>query len=156
MGSDSTGARAAQTSIAQRVARAHAEIHELLDRLDGGAFELGRTRQMLEDLPVMLEEHFDDEERNGGLFDTLRSLRPAVDPALKSLVRDHRSILRALETLEGYLERLDRTEDAGEQQQQLALLRGETDLVARQIREHERAESRLTADILYSDEGGSG
>lgn len=156
MGSVSTAGRAAQTSIARRVAQAHAQIHEMLDRLEGESFDLGRTRQMLGDLPVALERHFEDEEQNGGLFDTLRSLHPGADADLRSLVDDHRSILRALETLERYLERLDRAEDAAERSRELAVLRAETDLLARQIRQHERTESRLTADILYSDEGGSG
>ena len=156
MGLPSTRARAAQMAVARRVAQAHAQIHELLDHLAGDDAALGRTRQMLEDLPVMLEKHFEDEEQNGGLFDTLRALRPGVDRELETLVHEHRSILAALENLEGYLDRLDRSEDAAERQRQVARLRGETDLVARRIRQHERAESRLTADILYAEEGGSG
>jgi len=156
MGSPSTGARAVHMSIARRVAQAHAQIHELLDHLASEHAELGRTRQVLTDLPVMLEKHFDDEEQDGGLFATLRALQPGVDHQLQSLVSEHRDILRAIETLEGYLERLDRTDDATERRERTALLRRETDVVVQRIRGHERAESRLTADILYLDEGGSG
>ena len=61
MESPSTSARAAHTSIARRVARAHAQIHELLDHLAAGSAELGRTRQVLEELPVILEKHFESE-----------------------------------------------------------------------------------------------
>jgi len=156
MGSPSTGARAAHTSIARRVAQAHAQIHELLDHLAAESAELGRTRQVLEDLPLILEKHFEDEEQSGGLFDTLRSLQPGVDRQLRSLVDDHREILRGVERLEEYLDRLDHAEGAAERQEQTALLRRETELVVRRIRGHERSESRLTADILYLDEGGSG
>lgn len=156
MGSPSGSARAAHTSIARRVAQAHAQIHELLDHLASEGAELGRTRRVLEELPGMLEKHFEDEEQDGGLFDTLRSLQPGADRQLRSLVSDHREILRAVETLEGYLDRLDHAHDTAEREEQTALVRRETDWVVQRIRGHERTESRLAADIIYLDEGGSG
>lgn len=143
-------------SVAQRIAHAHGQIRDILDSAAGASPELEGFRGLIERLPAMLQVHFDDEERERGLFDTLRTLRPSVDPQLERLLQEHRAILQAVEILEGYLERLEATTDASERSAQVSLIQRETDALIRQLRDHERVESRLTADIIYRDEGGSG
>lgn len=155
MGIPTDASREAHVSIARRIAQAHAQIRDLLEQADPSS-ELAGVRGLLEQLPELLREHFDDEEREGGLFDALRARQPSVDSQLKSLRQEHRSILGRVETLESYLERLDRIDDPAERHGQMERIQREAEDLIGQVRRHERAESRLTGDVLYVDEGGSG
>ena len=106
----------------------------------------------LDGLPAELEAHFAREESDEGYFADIGQRRPAVSPQLQAFRDEHRAMLEQLEGVCGQL--ADRGEGADEEipppihdavTQWLEKLRG-----------HELEESRIIADVYYSDEGGYG
>lgn len=153
--SDQPPRRAHYASIAERIEQAHGQIHELLARASDSSPALAETRLLLDGLPALLHKHFDDEEREDGLFEALRALQPSVGSDLKSLQQEHRQILQAVEELERRVEGLDRLEGA-EHDRQVGLVQRDTISLLRMIRRHERVETNITVAILYREDGGSG
>ena len=131
----------------KRLQQAHERVSECLAEFEsaGGTDAiLASLEQLLEFLP----EHFSrDEEGPDGIFDELRTLRPALDSQLGRLESEHREILRDLEALRSEA-REPGHEDARIQEQRAACVR--------KMRDHEETESRLTQEAYFLDEGGSG
>ncbi len=131
----------------KRLQQAHQKIAECLaafESADGTDAILASLDQLL----ALLPEHFArDEEGPDGIFGELRSIRPALDPQLGDLEREHREILRDLEALRAEACEPG-CEDAHIQERRAAC--------ARRIREHEDAEDRLALETYFLDEGGSG
>jgi hypothetical protein len=131
----------------KRLEQAHQRITRCLADFES-AGDAGAILESLEQLLELLPEHFSrDEEGPDGIFDELRAIRPALDPQLERLEREHREILRDLEALRSQA-REPGHEDARIQEQRAACVR--------KIRVHEEAESRLALETYFLDEGGSG
>lgn len=160
MGSERTGVQSGSAEpdepVSLRIERAHRRILEVFDRQPKEAGELAQTRALLDTLPRMLTEHFAEEEGLEGLFEAMRAARPAIDPQLKFLCREHREILEAIETLERRVRELEAGLEPERRELLLARLRENVDALVGRIRRHEQAESRLVADVFYDEEGGSG
>jgi hypothetical protein len=139
-----------------RVEQAHRQIRAIVAQELAEAGSLSRTRTLLETFPKLLREHFADEERPDGLFDSLRAVIPSVDSKLKFLQQDHREILEAVEALRGQLEQTDQIQDPEARRDRLARVQEQTGALMRRVRRHEEVESRLIVDIDYTEEGGSG
>jgi len=131
----------------KRLQQAHEKVAECLAEFESA----GGTDAILASLEQLLEllpEHFSrDEEGPDGIFDELRTLRPALDSQLGRLESEHREILRDLEALRSEA-REPGHEDARIQEQRAACVR--------KIRDHEETESRLIQEAYFLDEGGSG
>ena len=131
----------------KRLQQAHQRVEACLAEFEsaGGAEAiLASLGRLLELLP----EHFArDEEGPDGVFEELRTLRPALDPQIERLEHQHREILRDLEALRSRACESG-CDDAHIQEQRAACVR--------RIRAHEEAESRLTLEAYFFDEGGSG
>jgi hypothetical protein len=143
------------TPLVSRIVDTHTRIRsdlEVLDKSEG----IGEIRAVVEGLPGLLKEHFRDEEKPGGLFDELRSLRPVFDAQLKFLREEHREILEALEGLHRELDAVDEEVQAGVREQRHDHILTSAAAFVELIRHHERIESRLVAATYYSEDGGSG
>lgn len=131
----------------KRLEQAHKRIVQCLTDFES-AGDAGAILESLEVLLRLLPEHFaTDEEGPDGIFDELRAIRPALDPQLKLLERDHREILKALEALRSQLR--EAGHDFSRVQERRAAC-------VRMIRSHEEVESRLALETYFLDEGGSG
>jgi hypothetical protein len=99
----------------------------------------------------MLSEHFADEEAAGGLYDDLAKRSPAATEQLSELRREHRAILEELEALtraiESHLEPDGSISEA---------TRADVTRCMERLRRHEHVESRMIADVYYTDDGGLG
>jgi hypothetical protein len=142
--------------ILARIERDHRHIVNFYLSELAAAREPSRIRELLDPLPEMLSKHFADEEGPEGLYDGLRAIRPSLDPELKSLRGEHRSVLKAAEELRREIREIDQLGRAENQAQRLARTREELSAFMEMVRRHERAETRLVADIYYREEGGSG
>ena len=94
-----------------------------------------------------LPGHFADEVGPGGSFDELGARRPASEPILEDLRKDHGEILEMVSALNRRLQELDPA-DPRIQQGRRAFLE--------KIRSHEQIENRLVRDTYMLDEGGLG
>jgi len=155
MGSGEKDTRSPVTPIVTLVEDSHARIRSGLEALEA-AQDVDEIRAIVCDLPALLEEHFEQEEKPGGLFDELGSLQPTLDSQLKFLRQEHREILQALEALRQRLREADEATQAGELEQRHEHLRVSAACFMQLIRHHERIESRLVADAYYTENGGSG
>jgi hypothetical protein len=112
------------------------------------ARDTGGVLEHLGELLEILPEHFRaDEEGPDGLFDELRAIRPALDPQLKLLEREHREMLTALEALQS------RVREAGEDFSRIEEHRAAW---IRKIRVHEDTENQIALEAYFLDEGGLG
>jgi hypothetical protein len=93
----------------------------------------------------MLSKHFADEEGPEGLYDGLRAIRPSLDPELKSLRGEHRSVLKAAEELRKEMREIEQLGRAENQAERLARTREDLSAFMEMVRRHERAETRLVA-----------
>ena len=155
MDSEEKDARVPITPVASHFQNTHARISRDLQGLADAA-ELDTIRAIVDDLPALLKEHFRDEEKPGGLFDELESLRPIIDSQLKFLRQEHREILEALEGLRREFREADEVTQVGELEQRHDHIRMSAGALLQLIRHHERIESRLVADTYYTEDGGSG
>jgi len=148
-GRDSRGNEAEQ-QLLEHIRESHRRLRSLIDKL-ADAQDPEDIRAALEPLPQLLFAHFTDEERPGGLFEGLREARPTIEPKLSVLHAEHEKILIALKALSEQLgSGKATTEQAVEELKNAA-----ASLIA-MLTEHERGESKLTAEAYYSDDGGSG
>jgi hemerythrin len=129
-----------------RVEQAHDAIFRCLRELDD-AREPADISKILEPLARLLPEHFTDEEGANGIYEELQAARPANRARLKSLEREHREILQALDELR----RLSR-----ELEERLGRVREEKSAFTQRVRSHEQAETCLYMDTYLLDEGGPG
>ena len=143
------------TSTLSRIEAAHQRIRSDLAVL-GNSDDLGEIRAVVNDLSNLLEEHFQDEEKGGGLFEELESLRPGLRPQLKSLSEEHREITQALEGLQRELREVDHLTQVDEVEERHDQIRVSAAVFLQLVHQHERIESRLVADTYYIEDGGSG
>jgi hemerythrin-like domain-containing protein len=143
------------TPMVSRIQDTHQRIRSdlgVLERSD----DLGQIGAAVGELPELLKEHFRDEEKPGGLFDEIEALRPSLSSQLERLRQEHGEITRALEGLQGRLREVDETNPGGDLQELRDLIRVGKAAFLQLIHQHERVESRLVADIYYTEDGGSG
>ena len=155
MGSGEKDTRSPITPIVTLVEDSHARIRRGLEALEE-AQDVDEIRAIVCDLPELLEEHFEAEEKPGGLFDELGSLRPMIDSQLKFLRQEHREILRTLEGLQERIREADEATQVGELEQRHDHIRVSAACFMKLIRHHERIETRLVSDTYYTEDGGSG
>lgn len=135
---------------AGRIEEDHRELRSRLDALTAAADQAGMLSS-LQELPKLLAEHFADEEAEGGLYDELAARSPALGDRLDELRDEHRAILDELESLGRDLQRHPGTQgESGETVQQ------DIAHCADRLRRHERVESKMIADVYYSEQGGYG
>jgi hypothetical protein len=139
-----------------RIEETHRHIVNFYLKELAAAQDLGRIRELVDPLPELLSKHFADEEGPDGLFDSLRARRPALDSGLKSLQREHRKVLKAVEALRQQVQEADLLEREDDRRERLSDIRKETSAFMRIVRRHERTETRLVSDTYYTEEGGSG
>jgi len=155
MAGEKNGTRHPVTEIVSHIEETHRRIREDLEVLDGSN-DLAQIRTVVDDLPALLREHFQDEEKPGGLFDELVSLRPVVDSQLKSLRQEHREIMQVLRDLQRETHEMDERQELRDQEQRVDHIRRSAVAFLKLIRAHELIESRLVADTYYSEDGGRG
>jgi hypothetical protein len=155
MGSEETHTKHPVTPIVTHVQDSHARIRQDVDAL-AHVTEIDQIRAIVDDLPELLKQHFRDEEKPGGLFDELESLRPIIDSQLKFLREEHQEILEALEGLQRQFREADEVIQVGELEQRHDHIRMSAGTFLQLIRHHERIESRLVAETYYTEDGGSG
>lgn len=108
----------------------------------------------LADLPKMLSEHFSLEEQVGGLYDDLRSRRPALASDLDSLRTEHQVILDEFDALRRELQAQVDAEQSAETITET--MRRDLTRWLERLHFHERKESEMIGDVYYTDEGGFG
>lgn len=148
-------ARHPATPNVLRIEDTHQRIRsdlEVLEKRD----DLGQIGDAVNDLPRLLKEHFRDEEKLGGLYDEIASLRPRLGSQLEILRQEHREIIGALQGLLGQLRRVDEMTRSGELPRLHDDIRVSKAVFLKLIHQHERVESRLVADTYYMEDGGSG
>jgi hypothetical protein len=155
MGSVEKHTKSPVTPIVTLVDESHARIRRSLEALEASQ-DVEEIRAIVSDLPELFEEHFEQEERPGGLFDELGSLQPTIDSQLNFLRQEHREILQALEALRQRLREADEATQLGEVEQRHEHLRVSAACFMQLVRHHECIESRLVADTYYTEDGGSG
>jgi hemerythrin len=138
-----------------RIEGSHRRIRsdlEVLEKRD----DLAQIGEAVDELPDLLKQHFRDEEKPGGLFEEIQSLRPRLGSKLDILRREHREIIRALQGLQGQLREVDEMTRRGELQRLHDDIRLSKAAFLKLIHQHERVESGLVADTYYMEDGGSG
>ena len=155
MGSGEKDTRFPITPAVTLVEDSHARIRRDLEALEE-AQDVDEIGAIVGRLPELLKEHFEEEERPGGLFDELGSLRPTIDSQLKFLIQEHREILQTLEGLQERIREADEATQAGELEQRHDHIRMSAACFMQLIRHHERIETRLVSDTYYTEDGGSG
>jgi hypothetical protein len=141
------------TSGNHRAKRVEEEHDALRSRLDSVAAATSRSELLegLRPLPKMLLEHFAFEEQADGLFDDLQARSPIAAPKLAALHDDHRVIIDELDALRRSLQ-----SPADPEEKISATAMRELARWLEKLRHHESTESRIVADIYYTDEGGHG
>jgi hypothetical protein len=128
----------------------HRVLRGQLEALADAADRIG-ILSVLQGLPKMLSQHFADEEAGGGLYDDLERRSPAVSKELEVLRGEHRSILKELEALTHEVESHPEGEGSVSER-----TRANVNRCMEKLRRHEHVESRMIADVYYTDEGGLG
>jgi hypothetical protein len=129
-----------------RVQRAHRKIVGLVSELEE-AQDRARISPLLSELSSILPDHFADEEGVDGLFEQLRIQRPEIHSRLKSIQREHRSLLQGLQALQAKVDEEGLDPERIEE---------EKAAFVRRLRGHERTENLVVLDVYLEDEGGSG
>jgi hemerythrin-like domain-containing protein len=142
------------TPLVSQIQNTHRRIRSDLEVLEKSD-DLDQIGAAVSDLPGLLKGHFQDEEKQGGLFEELESLRPGVRSQLKQLRLEHRKITHALEGLERRL-REAKTNPDGELQRLRDEIRVGKATFLQLLHQHERVESGLVAEVYYTEDGGSG
>lgn len=155
MGSGEGETRVPITPIVTLVEGSHARIRRGLEALEQ-ARDVDEIRAIVCDLPELLAEHFEAEEKPGGLFDELGSLRPTIDSQLRFLRQEHREILQALDGLRQRLREAGEATHAGELEHRHEHIRVSAACFMQLVRHHECIETQLVSDTYYTEDGGSG
>lgn len=143
------------TPVASRIQDTHQKIRSDIQTLSE-LEKMGDIRRIAEELVELLTEHFEDEEKPGGLFDELESLRPVIDSQLKFLRGEHREIMQVLQDLLAQIREAGAVHQQGELEQREDHIRVSAEAFVQLIHHHERIESRLVSETYYTDEGGAG
>ena len=143
------------TSIVSHIEGTHQRIRSDLEVLEKSD-ELGQIHAVVGDLPDLLKEHFQDEEKPGGLFEALEALRPVLSSQLEVLRQEHRKIMQTLKGLQRQLREADELTEDEDPEERHDRIRVSAAVFVRLIHRHERIESRLVASTYYIEDGGSG
>jgi hypothetical protein len=145
-----------QTDEQHPATRVEEDHHTLREQLDAVGAATSRTGLLavLQQLPEPLLEHFELEEKTGGLYEDLRARRPALATELDALRAEHRVILDELDALCRQLDAGQSAEGPGQNIAE-ATMRPVVRWLDR-IRRHEHAESGMIGEVYYTDEGGFG
>ena len=125
-------------NTAQRQQLQHASIRSLLHDVQGAAGPR-ELAPLLEEMSLMLQEHFGHEEAEGGVFDGIVDADPMRQADVDALVGQHRDFMNRLDQARAALLASDG--------QAMALARS----LSADIAEHEAAENELMADALYDE-----
>jgi hypothetical protein len=112
----------------------HRRLHSLVDRLRA-ASDQGALAAILDELHGALTEHFNAEEKPGGLYDVLGVCVPEFRGSLAVLVDDHFRIAAALRDMR------DRSREASRSAHDA--LMGEAARLAQVLAEHEKREHAM-------------
>ena len=129
-----------------RIEDFHRMMVGLLEELET-ATDPTRVREIVDILHRSLPGHFADEVGPGGSFDELGARRPASEPILEDLRKDHGEILEMISELNQKLQELDPFDPR--------IKKGRRAFLDK-VRSHERIENRLVRDTFMLDEGGLG
>jgi hemerythrin-like domain-containing protein len=155
MDEETAGTRHPITPMISAIVDAHQRIRRDLVVLDKSD-DVSEIRAVIDELPDLLKEHFHEEEKPGGLFDELQSLRPVFDSQIKFLRGEHQEIMQALEDLQRQFREADEVSQVGELEQRNDHILMSATAFLELMRHHERIESRLVANTYYTEDGGSG
>lgn len=139
--------------IPDRIARAHPETQDhprleaLLDGLEQER-DKDRLRTCLTDLLALLGPHFEKEEAEGAMFDTIRDAAPHFTHQVNTLIAQHATLLGSARAILHRIASADSPVDATS----MELVR---ELCAA-CRTHEAAEMELLVEALYRDLGSHG
>ncbi len=144
MAKDQPKAEDSAQSAEDKVIEQHRRIRVLLNRLDKTT-DLRLIVPQLQELRILLDEHFEQEEAPDGFPQMIAEPAPHHARALEELFDEHKTILsnlddvieKALFCLEGPLANVRR---------------GVTSL-CEQLRNHEATETELLTDTVYTDLG---
>ena len=126
----------------------HRALRSQLEALTDAADRLG-ILSGLQGLPKLLAEHFADEEAVGGLYDDLARRCPPISGELDVLRGEHRAMLEELEALTREVRSHLGSDGAIDE-----TMLGSVARCVEKLRRHEHAESKMIADVYYTDEGG--
>ncbi len=144
MAKDSSETKQSPTASEDQVVEQHRRIKEVLNRI-GGAGDLQVMVPLLQELRILLEEHFEDEEAPGAFPTMIAESAPHHARSLDRLFAEHGTILsnldaaiaKALLCLKG----------------PVAEVRTSVADVCEQLRVHEATETELLTDTVYTDLG---
>ncbi len=128
----------------QAISDQHKDIRDVLTTLDQTS-QLSDVLVLLRELKEVLIPHFAEEERPGGLYETVLTGAPRNAGQLDRLLAEHRELLVELE---GLIEQI-----------QLCLAGPVAEAITRartlqaRLRAHEESEGSIVADALYQDLG---
>jgi len=120
----------------QEILDDHRELGDLLRRIELPEDDATARRAQVVELRFVLARHFAREEGGDGLFEIIESRAPRHSPRLKELSNEHRALLSDLAVLSS---RLD--ESVADMDSELAGF-------VRELRKHEKLESKLLIDAL--------
>ncbi len=127
-----------------QVVEEHRRINQSLDRLDKTT-DLRLLVPLLQELRILLDEHFEQEEAPDGFPAMIAEPAPHHARVLDELFDEHKIILN---TLDGVIEKALFCLNGP-----LASIRREVTTVCQQLRAHETRETELLTDTVYTDLG---
>lgn len=139
-----TSSVAANSRTKDAIARQHAELHALMDKLHT-ARDFGQLMGLLRDLRHHLVAHFELEEGSGGLHDIVVEHAPRHFAHVQRLFDEHRELLRRVDEIAAKT-RACLDGPASE------IFRDLKD-VSRALGQHEERENTILNDAIFSDTG---
>ena len=131
-------------SAAEKVTEQHKRIRGLLNQLDNTT-DLRLIVPLLQELRILLDEHFEQEEAPDGFPKMIAEPAPHHARALDELFEEHKVILNNLDdVIEKALFCLDGP---------LAQVRRAVTTLCEKMRSHEATETELLTDTVYTDLG---
>jgi hypothetical protein len=127
-----------------QVVEEHRRIKQSLDRLDKTT-DLRLMVPLLQELRILLDEHFEQEEAPDGFPAMIAEPAPHHARVLDELFSEHKIILS---TLDGVIANALFCLNAP-----LATIRREVTTICGQLRAHETRETELLTDTIYTDLG---
>ncbi len=120
----------------------HREIKELLETMEGSS-ELPVLQTAVRRLDQLLMTHFAREERPDGLFDHIMTEAPRYQKTVAQLRSEHQQMLRMLQELVGEVD-VSVCVD---------VLREHSVALVHKLRNHDKTETTLFLDAIYTDLG---
>ena len=130
---------------AQRMEAEHERLAELVERLDHEP-DLRELRRELAELTPLLAEHFASEEATDGVFRWVETEAPHCAHDTQTLGDEHVALLARLSRIEGRLDEL--------LEGPVAAVERDVAAFVADLRSHEKAETELVANALWTDIGG--